>query len=241
MEQSRLARLGSLNWAALLALAACSSSEPSSNVGTSTVQGKLTVASFPTAPTAVDAIDEAGNRAHSPVGTDGAFALQLAKGHSYRLVVVSAKEVPFVFPRSTRLDTSFRVSTGGGVVSLGSVRHWDSLPSGGFKVLSASTSSSSPDGQEGQDGECVDGKLQGTDTPCADDDNQTECKDGSQAVSSDGECENGKDAVTGQACTDTDTAGDDAADPAQPMAVPDKNAPDDVSGCNENDGEEADD
>lgn len=240
MDQSRFARLRSLNWAALLALAACSGSEPSSSASTSTVQGKLSVASFPTTPTAVDAIDETGARTHSPLGSDGAFALQLAKGHSYRLVVVGANEVPVVFPRSTRLDTNFHISTAGGVVSLGSVRHWDSVPTGGFKVLSASTASNQ-DAKDGEVGECVDGKLQGTETPCADDDNQTECQDGSQGANADGECENGKDAVTGQACTDTDTADDEAADPAQPMAVPDKNAPDNVSGCNENDGEEADD
>jgi len=73
----------------------------------------------------------------------------------------------------------------------------------------------------------------------ASDDTTTSCESGGQAAdnTSDGECENGKDSRTGLACTDAE--GNDAADPAQPMAVPEKNPPSDVAGCEDgaNDGE----
>ena len=72
---------------------------------------------------------------------------------------------------------------------------------------------------------------------------KTSCEDGNQGADdqSDGECENGKDAKTGQACSDGDQGGD-AADPAQAMAVPETNPPNDVSGCDDgsNDGESND-
>jgi hypothetical protein len=77
-----------------------------------------------------------------------------------------------------------------------------------------------------------------------DDDEKTACESGAQGAGDqgDGECENGKDAKTGAACSDSDTEGD-SADPAQAMAVPDKNPPNDVAGCEDgaDDGEESDD
>lgn len=74
------------------------------------------------------------------------------------------------------------------------------------------------------------------------DDGKTSCEGGGQGADdeADGECENGKDAKTGLACSDTEET--DAADPAKPMAVPEKNPPADVSGCEDgaDDGESAD-
>ena len=74
------------------------------------------------------------------------------------------------------------------------------------------------------------------------DDGKTSCEGGRAGASdqADGECENGKDQKTGLACTDAEE--NDAADPAQPMAVPERNPPTDVAGCEDgaDDGETAD-
>lgn len=76
------------------------------------------------------------------------------------------------------------------------------------------------------------------------DDGQTQCESGTAGENDQGggECENGVDASTGKACTDDGQGGGDA-DPAKPMAVPEKNPPNDVGGCEDgsNDGEQADD
>ena len=67
----------------------------------------------------------------------------------------------------------------------------------------------------------------------------TSCEGGREGASqhSDGECENGKDQKTGAACTDLEDT--EVADPAQPMAVPERNPPTDVAGCEDgtDDGE----
>lgn len=220
---------------------------------TSTVQGQLSVASFGFAPTGVDAIDERGARTHVDVAADGTFRLDLLKGHLYKVVVVGAgREEPMVFPRKTgRLDLTFRVSSGAGVVTLGLVRHLDSAPTGGFVTQPAATTiKPATEGAEGEVGECVNGQIQGTGAACVDDDAKVTCEDGSAASDGDGECENGKDTTTGQACTDTDQVGEADADAARPMAIPEKNPPDDIDGCKDEtddddeedeDGEEDDD
>lgn len=229
-----------------MATVACSSetSKPSS-----TVEGKIDSASFAGgAPTGVDAIDEAGKRTHATINAaDGAFRFDVAKGHVYRLVAVTPKgEEPIVFPRTGgRLDKTFRVSSGGARVALGSVHHFDKAPPAGFTPIKPPTTTTAPKSVNGQGapGECVDGKIMGTGAPCVDDDEKTSCEGGSAVDDhADGECENGKDAKTGLACVDDDGPGD-VADAAQPMAIPDKNPPNDVSGCEdgEDDGEENDD
>ena len=204
--------------AAALVLVACSSSSGQQPATTSSVSGKLTLSSFAKAPAAVDAVDETGKRTHGDVAPDGAFHLDLAKGHVYELLVVGPGfEEPIVFPRATgRLDKSFRISSGAAIVSLGSVRHYDSAPQAGFKILKLESQQSGQTGQgetaDGEDGECVDGHLQGTNTPCVDDDDKTTCEkghdDGNHDDENDGECDNGKDAKTGQACTDDDHDGE---------------------------------
>jgi len=236
----------SFSMIALLA-AACSSSKPSNP--SSTVEGKIVASTFALgAPSAVDAIDEAGTRTHSAINAaDGSFKLLVAKGHVYRLVAITPTgEQPLVFPRSGgRLDTTFRISSGAAVVSLGNVRHFDKAPVTGFTVMSATAPVASGVQQSGgEPGECVDGAIMGSGAPCVDDEGRTQCEGGNSGADdhADGECVNGKDATTGAACADGDQEGG-AADPAQPMAIPDKNPPNDVSGCNdgENDGEENDD
>ena len=71
------------------------------------------------------------------------------------------------------------------------------------------------------------------------DNGTTSCEGGRQGASdhSDGECENGKDQQTGAACADPEDT--ELADPAQPMAVPERNPPADVAGCEDgaDDGE----
>lgn len=195
--------------ASALAALACTSTK---SKPTSTVEGRIDSSTFALgAPTAVDAIDETGARTHTPIASDGAFRITIAKGHVYRLVALAPKgEEPLVFPRTGgRLDRSFRISSGAAVVALGSVRHFEKAPA----------------------------------TFSVNDDGKTSCEGGGDGagVPSDGECENGKDAKTGLACSDDDQGGD-SADPAQPMAVPDKNPPNDVAGCDdgEADGESDD-
>lgn len=230
-----------------LTAAACSSSKANPNPS-STVEGKVASSTFALgAPTAVDAIDEKGARTRAAVnGADGSFKMQIVKGHVYRLVAITPKgEEALVFPRTGgRLDKTFRLSSGGAVVALGNVRHFDKAPPTGFTVKTTPASSAVRPQGNGEPGECVDGKIMGTGAPCVDDDAKTQCEGGHGGADdhADGECENGKDAKTGAACTDGDQAGE-AADPAQAMAVPDKNPPNDVSGCEDgsSDGEEADD
>ncbi len=191
-------------------IACASSSAPSKP--TSTIQGSVASATFASgAASNIDAVDETGARTRVAVGADGAFTLRVAKSHVYRLVAVTpAGEEPLVFPRSGgRLDTTFRISSGGAVVALGSVRHFDAAPQA-FSVV---------------------------------DDGQTQCEGGASGADDhgDGECENRKDAITGQACAD-DGQGPDIVDRAKPMAVPEKNPPNDVAGCDDGqDGEQADD
>jgi hypothetical protein len=162
-----------------------------------------------------------------------------------------------VFPRTTgKLDTTFRMSGGGAAVALGSVRHYDSAPAGGFMSVGTSKQllSSEPAPAEGDgDGECEDGVDAATGAVCVDDDAEAVCEagdgdgevdddaEGAESEASDaaeteedGECEDGIDAATGAACVDDD------ADPTGAMAVPEHNAPDDVAGCDE-EGEEEDD
>lgn len=235
--------------ALVIASSACTKSSTKADP-TSTVQGQLATSSFAAAPTGVDAIDEAGARTHGSVAADGAFRLELMKGHVYTLVVISPKgEEPMVFPRAGgRLDRTFRVSSGAGIVTLGNVRHLDRAPEAGFVVQSTSTQSGSvkpaTTGGDGEVGECVDGQIKGTGAACVDDDEKATCEEGSEASDGDGECEKGKDVKTGQPCSDTDNVGENEqdADANQPMAVPEKNPPDDVGGCKDegDDGEEAD-
>jgi hypothetical protein len=226
-----------------LTAAACSSSAPSNP--SSTVEGKVAASTFALgAPTSVEAIDESGARTRAAVGADGAFKLSVTKAHVYRLVAVTPKgEEPIVFPRADgRLDKTFRVSSGAAIVALGNVRHFDKAPATGFTVKTAppapapatttTTQTAGGETADGAPGECVNGSIMGTGAPCVDDEGKTSCESGNTGADdqSDGECNNGKDA-TGAACTDPQEG--EAADPAQSMAVPDKNPPNDVAGCDD--------
>lgn len=241
--------------AAVALLGGCGKSSDQPAVTTSSVTGALSVASFPSKPTAVDVVDEKGATSRVAVDEQGRFQLSLAKGHTYRFAIAMASgSEPLVFPRaSKRLDTTVHISTGAATIALGTIRHFGAAPANGFAVQSGSGASSAKtqnaSSGDGNDGECVDGSVKGTGAPCADDDAKASCDhgDGQDDNGADGECENGKDKKTGAPCADpqgdgetNDTSTD--ADPTKPMAVPDHNAPDDVAGCNEGgDGETNDD
>ncbi len=237
-------------------LSGCSKSVSQPADTTSSVTGALSVASFPSKPSAVDAVDEAGASVRANVDEAGHFQLSLAKAHTYRFAVVLASgSEPLVFPRvSKRLDTTIHVSSGAATVALGAIRHLDAAPTGGFYVVTpktgAGTTATGEASSDGNAGECVDGAVQGTGAPCADDDTKVSCDNGAgqNDNGADGECENGKDTTTGWACTDPQSAADPNdgpatdADPTKPMAVADRNAPDEVGSCNEGgDGETNDD
>lgn len=206
----------------------------------STVQGHFDLASFPSAPVRVEATSEAGKPTSAAV-EDGKFELMLERGHRYQLTIVLATGAePLVFPRSGgSLDLDFDVTSGGAIVSLGAVRHYDSAPATGFYIQKGSATA------DGGPGECVDGHVLGSGEACVDDDAEVSCEaddeneqegeheDGDQQGSDgDAECENGVDLATGAACVD-----DAEADPSKPMAVAEHNIPDEVGGCSD-EGEE---
>ena len=188
---------------------------------TSVITGSAALASFPTRPSAVEAIDEAGHTTRVDVAADGRFTLTLSKGHKYRIAIVTGPTgTPLIFPRpGGSLDLSFKVQSGGAHVNLGAVRFLPVAPSTGFKILTTPAATCS-----GGDGEC------------AQEGNNVSCDEG-EGGGGDGECVDGKDLETGKACTDGDTASDEA-DPTKPLAVADHNAPQEISGCD--DGEEND-
>jgi hypothetical protein len=213
---------------------------------TSSVTGALTIASFPQAPTAVEAIDEKGAKVWGVLAADGKFSFSLPKAHSYHFnIVLPSGSEPLVFPRaSKRLDTTVKIATGGAVIALGAIRHLAAAQADGFMVKSAPSASSVQPKTEAADGECENGKDSKTGAACVDEPESAVCEQGADS-GADGECENGKDSKTGAACVDAPDA-DDAldADPTKPMAVAEHNAPDAVDGCNEasdGDGETADD
>jgi hypothetical protein len=209
--------------AAILA-AGCSDDDETPDtpdVLTSTVEGKLELATFTPAPTGVDALDEAGARVSSPLAPDGAFRLTLPKEHVYKLVIVGSQgEIPIVFPRvPARLDKTFRVSSGNGVVALGVIRHFVRAPDAGFTVRKASAPGAAPDPVV-----CANGLLAGTATPCVEDHEQTACAPGVAVDRDDDEDEDDDDRALPP---------EEDADPAQPFAVPEQNAPNDVTGCDD--------
>ena len=157
-----------------LAAVACSSSKTTPHPN-STVEGSVAMSTFALgAPSAVDAVDETGARSHGALGANGAFKLTMTKGHVYRLVAVTPKgEEPLVFPRNGgRLDTTFRISSGAALVTLGTVRHFDKAPATGF-TASDDGKTACESGDQGADdhgdGECENGKDAKTGQPCADD------------------------------------------------------------------------
>ena len=211
----------------LIALAAVGcASKTGAPVPPTTVSGSAALSTFPRGPTAVAATDEAGLTVSVPLGSDGSFSVSLPKGHTYKLALATATTaVPLVFPRQTgKLDLSFVLSTDGAAVRLGAVRYLAAAPTGGFKMLAATTATGS---QGGSSGDCVD---------CVNDDQQTTC-DSSGGGGSEGEgTSSSGDAKTPEPSSSGETDNAEQADPNQEMAVGDENAPDHVIGCEGGDG-----
>lgn len=239
----------------LAALSACAKSSSVAATTTSSVSGSLSVTSFPSKPSAVEAVNEKGLGVTSTIDTQGHFKLALEKAHTYRFNVILASGVePMVFPRTSKqLNTTMQVTSGAAMVALGTIRHFSAVPASGFAFKSASTTprTASPTGAAaGSDGGCVDGRVAGVGAACVDDDAEASCDNGADTSDrgADSECDNGKDSKTGGSCTDApekdDTGKGDLAsadaDPKKPMAIADHNAPASAGGCNEGDSEEAD-
>lgn len=170
---------------AFVVITGCSTSDQG-GTNVSTVQGKLELASFPTAPETVEAIDESGAITEAAADSDGGFSLALEEGHSYRIDVKSGSEAtPVVFARGDgRLAKSFRVSSGDATMDLGAVRHLDSAPSAGF------TAWNDPNGLDEET--CEDGIDVATGAACVDDESQEMCEHGTRHAADDDDVEGGE-------------------------------------------------
>jgi hypothetical protein len=177
------------------------------------VAGAVALSTYRTTPARVIAVDELGKRTSTALRPDGTFVLSLAKVHKYKLAVgVGQSNVPVVFPRpSGRLDSTFVVKTNGALVHLGAVRYLAAAPPTGFKVDSVQLTTPAA-----ASGDCVD---------CVHDDVTTSCADGEQGA---------EDSLGSTAAA----ANADQADAMQEMAVSDRNAPQEVSGCDAESGDQ---
>lgn len=92
---------------------------------TQPITGKVTLSTFPTAPTSVRARRAGATDIVAPVGADGAFALALPAGKSYRLDFLAGDHgTRLVFPRQRgALDSTFEVKGAGPAVDVGAVRY----------------------------------------------------------------------------------------------------------------------
>ncbi len=193
----------------------------------SAVSGTAALSSFPSPARSLSATDETGRTSSAALAADGGFSLALAKGHTYKLSLKTDHgAVPLVFPRQTgRLDASFVLGTDGARIALGAVHYLPGAPKGGFHVLVAAHGST----QQGSN--CTD---------CVNDDQQTSCEDngGGEGKGSEGESAPGTE--SGSASSGGGGAGDNAeqADGSAEMAVGDQNAPDQATGCDNQDGQQ---
>jgi hypothetical protein len=174
-----------------------------------TLSGSAALATFPNSPTSIRVTDETGRAVTAPTASDGSFSLTLARGHTYKAVLVGQGDVPLVFPRKTgALDTTFLLKTDGANIALGSVHYLPEAPTGGFRVMSS---------QQGSGGK-------GDTETEVDDDESASCDDGSKGSSGDD--------------NEIDTS-DNRADGAREMAVAEHNAPNEVAGCDREDESES--
>ena len=186
-----------------------------SSVSETTAQGQLALSTFPEHASAVVARTASGMERVSTPSATGAFVLSLPRGESYSVrVVMESRSVVIGMPRgSGSIDRTFKVSSAGVRIDLGVVR---------FHAAGAS-----------------DPVTPGVEA--------TSCEDGSNGGADgteggDGECVNGIDSTTKAACSDVAGPADpaDTVDANAEMAVPEHDAPEDASGCeqsSENDGE----
>jgi hypothetical protein len=201
----------------------------SHTVSESRAKGTLAMTSFSSAPQAVVATSGRGVESRATLSAAGAFSLNLPKGDKYSLSVdVEGRRVPLAMARrSGRFDRTFKVSSDGVAIDLGAVRYRAAGAATLVIVSQSATGACDPNGSG--------------DYECVQDGEQSSCDDGQQGNSdngADGECVDGKDTKTNAACSDP--GGDDAetADANAEMAVPERSAPTDASGCG-GDGEDS--
>jgi hypothetical protein len=221
--------LGLLATAAALAATACGSSV----TGTAEVQGALDASSFPGQASVIEVTNEAGNVMRPKIDSSGKFRFFAVSGHTYAMrVVLQGGSEPIVFPRSSgKLDKTFQVN-GIAKADLGLIKHYTSVPTGGFIVNDTANDPGQCGGDEeddGGDGECENGIDATTGLACADGDHQdaTDEQDGDDP---DGEVED-----------DTGFQDDDASDDGGSFAVGENNLPDQLGCSGDDDNEKADD
>jgi large repetitive protein len=252
----------------LLAVVGCAGSATSTSdtAADSTVQGTLALTSFPATPDSVEAVDESGTATSTEPADDGTFSLALPEGHSYTIDVKSGSDSePVVFARKDgSLTKKFDVTSGSATVDLGTVRHFDQAPDGGFSVRGTDAAAS----------DCEDGVVVETGAACVDDDTAPVCDgdqgdhDGDKAGDGDGDGDQAE--ATDQAgATDATEPADEAdvtdqteeadatdqanstdgtdqadsadpVDPSKPMAIPEHNIPDQLGGCGDKKGKHGD-
>lgn len=173
------------------------------------VEGRVAVASFPSAPTGVDAIDELGRKVNAPLAADGAFALALDDDHHYRLdLLTPAGVVPVAFARGDRLEKALRIDSDHQLVTLGAVRYHARRPDAGVVVRTGAPTDPPA---------CVDGLVAAGTAACVEE-AVLACQPGFRAGPDDSD-----DPIPSLAA--------DVADPAQPFALPERNAPKDAIDC----------
>ncbi|HUH03832.1 MAG TPA: hypothetical protein VML75_17675 [Kofleriaceae bacterium] len=117
--------------AAALSLAACADAPDPQRIS-----GRISQSSFHAQPLGVRAVQDGAVVAHTRLGADGSFALDVPEGRAYRLEVVTAGGVlPFVVrdaARGTR-TLAFDVCAPGQAVDLGMGAYWEGtgVPDGG--------------------------------------------------------------------------------------------------------------
>jgi hypothetical protein len=129
-------------------LAACGAEAPQ------TISGRVATGSFPEPVTRVVAIGNDGTF-YAPVASDGSFDLAVPAGDRYRIEMRSnVRGSQLVFPRTSRIDTSFFVVESGEAFDLGEVRYVRDHESQTTVISDAAVPSHSPDDSlgGGQDG-----------------------------------------------------------------------------------------
>jgi hypothetical protein len=190
------------------------------------------LAGYPVTPSAALATNEQGGAITAPIDKTGGFTFTLPRGHRYHIgLALPDRDVPVVYARgSGRFGNAFSIVSGGAHVDLGSLRYVASMQSGSMQVVTGVGALMVSIGASAQTGECVDGKVAGTNTLCVDDARKVSCDDGSQSDESESEsC----DEPNQTACADTETVDTTGADHEASVAA--NNPPDRVDGCDEGD------
>src|SRR5258707_203111 len=146
---------------AVLSVGCAASKKPNS-----TVTATAALTGYPAAPTAGMATNEQGQVWTGGIDTSGRFSLTLPRGHRYRIALALAdREVPVVFARgSGRFGNSFSIVSGGAKVELGALQYLASMQAGSMLVTTGTPGSMVVIGSSAQTGQCVDGKVAGTQT-----------------------------------------------------------------------------